>query len=119
MNRRQERELLVFTYLIDNGLRSINQIREEWEITEDDDFEFANTANDLVKDGYLELKSDQIPVDSRETLSWDITEKGRFYMNELSRKEYDEKNKIPVYIWAVIIVIAILTFMKLFPRMFP
>lgn len=109
---------MVFTYLIDNGLRPVSDIRNEWGIAEDDDFQFENTANDLVRDGFLEQKSSQIPADSRETVSWEITEKGRVYLKDLAREEYDEKNKIPVYIWAVIIVVAILTFMKLFPRMF-
>ena len=39
-------------------------------------------------------------------------------MKDLAQEKYEEKNKIPVYIWAVIIFVAILTFMKLFPRMF-
>ena len=34
-------------------------------------------------------------------------------MKDLAQEKYEEKNKIPVYIWAVIIVVAILTFIKL------
>src|SRR5579872_7492970 len=115
MNRKQERELLVFTYLIDNGLKPVSEIRTEWEIPEDEDFQFENTASDLVEDGYLEPKFSEIQADPGETLSWDLTEKGRTYLKDLAREKYDERNKIPVYIWAVIIVAAILTFIKLFP----
>jgi DNA-binding PadR family transcriptional regulator len=117
MNHKQEMELLVFTYLIDKGLRPVSEIQAELDITEDEDFQIENTLNDLVKEGYLEPK---IPESSAEpeSLSWEITEKGRMHMKDLAQEKYEEKNKIPVYIWAVIFVIAILTFMKLFPRMF-
>jgi hypothetical protein len=118
MNRKQERELLVFTYLIDNGLRTVSEIRTEFGMPEDEDFQFENTANDLVKEGYLEPKSMEIQADSHETSEWELTEKGKAYLKDLAREKYDERNKIPVYIWAVIIVAAILTFIKLFPRMF-
>jgi predicted transcriptional regulator len=117
MNHKQERELLVFTYLIDKGLRPVNEIRAELDITEDEDFQIENIVNDLVKEGYLEQKIPENAAES-ESLSWEITEKGRMYMKDLAQEKYEEKNKIPVYIWAVIIVVAILTFMKLFPRMF-
>jgi hypothetical protein len=118
MNRKQERELLVFTYLIDKGLRPVSEIQAEWETTEDEDFQFENTVNDLIKDGYLEPKSPEMMVNQPEGPAWEITGKGRIYMKDLAQEKYDEKNKIPVYVWAVILVVAILTFMKLFPRMF-
>ena len=109
--------MLVFTYLIDNGLRPVGEIQAELDLTDDDDFQFENTVNDLVNEGYLEQN---IPgsASEPENLSWEITEKGRMHMKDLAQEKYEEKNKIPVYIWAVIIVVAILTFMKLFPRMF-
>ena len=117
MNLKQERELLVFTYLIDKGLRPVSEIRAELDIAEEEDFQIENTLNDLVKEGYLEQKIPESAAES-ESLSWEITEKGRMHMKDLAQEKYEEKNKIPVYIWAVIIVVAILTFMKLFPRMF-
>ena len=118
MNRKQERELLVFTYLIDNGLRPVSEIQAEWDLTEDEDFQLENTLNELANQGFLEQKSPEIIANQPEVLPWEITEKGRIYMKDLAQEKYEEKNKIPVYIWAVIIVVAILTFMKLFPRMF-
>ena len=118
MNRKQERELLVFTYLIDKGLRPVSEIQAEWGLTEDEDFQLENTLNDLAQEGFLEQKSHEIMEGQPESLSWEITEKGRVHMKDLAQEKYEEKNKIPVYIWAVIIVVAILTFMKLFPRMF-
>jgi len=118
MNHKQERELLVFTYLIDKGLRPVSEIQAEWGITDDEEFQFENAVNDLVKEGYLVQKSHEIAADQPESPSWEITEKGRMHMKDLAQEKYEEKNKIPVYIWAVIIVVAILTYMKLFPRMF-
>ena len=117
MNHKQEMELLVFTYLIDKGLRPVSEIQAELDIGEDEDFQIENTLNDLVKEGYLEPKIPESAAEP-ESLCWEITEKGRMHMKDLAQEKYEEKNKIPVYIWAVIFVIAILTFMKLFPRMF-
>ncbi len=57
MNRKQERELLVFTYLIDKGLRPVSEIQAEWGLTEDEDFQLENTINELANQGYLEQKS--------------------------------------------------------------
>jgi DNA-binding PadR family transcriptional regulator len=118
MNLKKERELIVFTYLLEMGLRPVTEIQAELALTGDEDFPFENTLNDLVKEGYLEPKSADIITDQPEVLSWEITEKGRMHMKDLAQEKYEEKNKIPVVIWAVIFVIAILTFMKLFPRMF-
>jgi hypothetical protein len=118
MNRKQERELLVFTYLIDKGLRPVSEILAEWGLTEDEDFQLENTINELANQGFLEQKSDEIMADQPEFMPWELTEKGRIHMKDLAQEKYEEKNKIPVYIWGVIIVVAILTFMKLFPRMF-
>ncbi|HET7002943.1 MAG TPA: hypothetical protein VFI33_16570 [Puia sp.] len=118
MNRKQEIELLVFTWLTDNGLRPVSEIQAEMDLTEFDDFHLENTLNDLVKDGYLEQKYPAMAADQTEAVNWEMTEKGRIHMKDLAQEKYEEKNKIPVYIWAVIIVVAIMTFMKLFPRMF-
>jgi hypothetical protein len=118
MNLKKERELIVFTFLLEKGLRPVSEIQAESELTGDEDFEIDNTINDLVKDGYLKQMSPDMGTDPSESLSWEITEKGVVHMKDLAQEKYDEKNKIPVYIWAVIIVVAILTYMKLFPKMF-
>ena len=115
MNRKKENELVVFTWLADGGVRTVSEIQAELGIEEDGDFQMEDTVNDLTEHGYLVQKS---PVMPNESESWEITEKGKVYMKDLAQDEYEEKNKIPVYIWGVLIVIAILTFMKLFPRMF-
>ena len=118
MNLKKERELLVFTYLLDKGLRPVSEIQAEVGLTEDEDFQFENTLNDLVKEGYLEQNPADKVAEQPENLTWEFTEKGRVHMKDLAQEKYEEKNKIPVFIWALIIFIAILSFMKLFPRMF-
>jgi len=118
MNHKQERDLLVFTWLADNGLRPVSDIQVELGITEDDDFQIDNTLNELAKEGYLKQKFLHTAADQSEVPNWELTEKGEVYMKDLAQEKYEDKNKIPVYIWAVIIITAILTFMKLFPRMF-
>jgi len=118
MNRKQEGELLVFTWLTDNGLRTFIELQAELGITENEDLRIENTLQDLVREGYLEQKSPDPAAGLLEVMNWELTEKGRIHMKDLAQEKYEEKNKIPVYIWAVLIVIAILTFMKLFPRMF-
>ena len=118
MNLKKERELLVFTYLLGKGSGTIAGIQEEQEITGDEDFQFEKTVSDLVNEGFLEQGPPDLAADPPEVLNWEITEKGRIHMKDLAQEKYEEKNKIPVFIWALIIFIAILTFMKLFPRMF-
>jgi len=114
MNPKKERELVVFTWLADKGIRTVTEIQTELGLEDDADFPLDITMYDLVKEGHLVQKSET----EEETDSWEITEKGRIYMKDLAQDKYEEKNKIPVYIWGVLIVIAILTFIKLFPRMF-
>ena len=118
MNLKKERELLVFIYLLENGLRPVSEIQAELEITGDEDFQFENTVNDLVKEGYLEQNPPDRVAEQPENPTWEMTEMGRIHMKDLALEKYEEKNKIPIFIWALIIFIAILTFMKLFPRMF-
>jgi hypothetical protein len=118
MNRKKERELLVFSWLTDEGGRPVSEIQTEMDMTGDEDFQMENTLNDLVKEGHLVQKFPGFIAELPEANNWEITEKGRMHMKDLAQEKYEEKNKIPVYIWAVIIVVAILTFMKLFPRMF-
>jgi hypothetical protein len=118
MHLKKERELLVFTYILGNGSGPVSEVQAEPGITDDEDFLFENTLNDLVKEGYLEQKPSDTTAEQPENPVWEVTEKGRMHMKDLAEEKYEEKNKIPVFIWAVIIFIAILTFMKLFPRMF-
>ena|ERR1700681_1856330 len=118
MNLKKERELVVFTYLLEKGFRPVSEIQTELEITADEDFQIENTLNDLVKEGYLEQKPPDMVTDQFENLSWEITEKGKIRMGDLAKEIYEEKNKMPFIIWAVVIVIAVLAFMKVFPRMF-
>lgn len=118
MNLKKERELLVFTYVLEKGQRPVSEIQAEMEISGEEDFQLENTVNDLMKEGYLEQDPADRVVDQPENLPWQLTEKGRIHMKDLAQEKYEEKNKIPVFIWALIIFIAILTFMKLFPRMF-
>jgi hypothetical protein len=118
MDLKKERELLVFTYILENGSKPPSQVQEEMEISGDEDFQLENELNDLLKAGYLEQKIREPVKDQSETITWKITEKGMIHMKDLAQEKYEEKNKIPAYIWAVIIVVAILTFIKLFPRMF-
>ena len=118
MNLKKERELLVFTYILEKELRPVSEIQAEMEITGDEDFQLENTVNELMKEGYLEQTPPDMAADQQEGPFWEITAKGRIHMKDLAQEKYEEKNKIPVYIWALIIFIAILTFMKLFPRMF-
>jgi hypothetical protein len=117
MNLKKERELLVFTFLLEEELRPVSEIQAEAAVTGDEDFQLENTLNELFKEGYLEQKY-PAEADNPDSLKWSVTGKGMIYMKDLAQEKYEEKNKIPVYIWAVIIVVAILTFMKLFPKMF-
>jgi len=118
MNLKKERELLVFTYIQEKGQRSVSEIQAEMEITGDEDYPFDNTVNDLVKEGYLEPDPAVHVPDQPDIPAWQLTEMGRIHMKDLALEKYEEKNKIPVFIWALVIFVDILTFMKLFPRMF-
>ena len=109
MNLQKERQLLVFTFVDQKGLNSLDDIRSEIELKDDPEFDFDNTLNDLVKEKYLEQFED---------LSWKITDWGNIYFSDLKTEKYEDINKIPIIVLGVIIVMAILAFMKIFPRMF-
>ena len=110
MNIQEERRLLVFTYIDQNGLKSLNSLRSELKLKDDTDFNFDYTIDVLVKDRCLEQSED---------LSWRITELGNSEFDRLKIEKYEDLNKMPVIIQFVLIVIAILAFMKIFPKMFP
>ena len=109
MTLQQERYLLVFTYIEQKGLASLNDIRLEIKSKDDSDFEFDITLNDMAKQGYVEQSED---------LSWNITEWGNIKFNDLKEEKSEDLNKIPIIIVLVVIVIAIISFIRLFPKMF-
>ena|SRR5260221_6364966 len=110
MKLQKERELLVFTFLDQKGLHPLDEIRSEIELRDDPEFDFDSSLNDLVKENYLEQSED---------LSWKITDWGYIHFRDLRIEQYENLNKIPITVLAVVIVTAILAFMKIFPRMFP
>jgi hypothetical protein len=109
MKLQKERELLVFVYIDQKGLVSLDDIRKELELKDDPEFEFDTTVSELVKEEY---------VKQTENLSWEITEWGEIQFSDLKIEKYEDLNKMSYLIRAVIIVIAILAFIKIFPRMF-
>jgi hypothetical protein len=110
MNVQEERKLLVFTYMEQNGINSLDSLRSELKLKDDPDFDFDNTVDVLVKNQCLEKLDD---------LTWKITEFGNKKFSDLKTEKYEDLNKMPVIIQFVLIVIAILAFMKIFPKMFP
>jgi hypothetical protein len=109
MKLQQERELLVFTYIDRQGSGSQEEIRSALELKDDTDFDFDSTLNHLLQEGCLEPTEDA---------GWKMTERGKLQFRDLQAEQNDDINKIPVIILGVLIVIAILAFMKIFPRMF-
>ena len=118
MKLQEERDLLVLTYLGQKGIRSLGEIQVDLNYGYDTGFNFDNTVNILAEEGYLEKRIEIIP-EQPESFSWEITEPGKIYLNDLFRAKSDEINKktyiIPIII---VIVIAILAFMRVFPKMF-
>ena len=110
MNVQEERKLLIFTYIEQNGLNSLDSLRTELKLKDDADFDFDNTTELLVKDHCIEKLED---------LNWKITEHGNKVYSDLKTEKYEDLSKMPVIIQFVLIVIAILAFMKIFPKMFP
>jgi hypothetical protein len=109
MKLQKERELLVFAFIDQKGFRSLDDLRSEMELKDDPDFDFDSTLDDLVKEEWLEQSED---------LTWKITEWGNIYFSDLRTDKYEDMNQIPIIVQGVLIVIAILAFMKIFPRMF-
>jgi hypothetical protein len=109
MTLQQERYLLVFIYIDEKGLASLNDIRSEIKSRDDPDFDLDITLNDMAKQGYVEQSED---------LSWNVTESGNIKFNDLQEEKSEDLNKIPIIIVLVVIVIAIISFIRLFPKMF-
>ena len=118
MKLQEERDLLVLTYLSQKGIRSLGEIQVDTNFAYDTGFDFDKTVSILKEEGYLEKRIENIP-EQPESFSWEITEPGKIYLHDLSRQKADEINKktyiIPIII---VIVIAILAFMRVFPKMF-
>ncbi len=109
MKLSNKRELVVLTYLMEKESRPISDIQAELKMSGDEDFQFEETLNDLIKEGSITaITSDK----------WEITESGKIHLKDLALDKYEEENRMPYIIRAIIIVIAILAFMKIFPRMF-
>jgi hypothetical protein len=113
-----KRELVVLTYLMEKKSRPIENIQAELEISDDDGFQFEETLHDLVKEGSIVPISNENIVDGGNTPQWEITDFGKVRLNDLELDKYEEENKMPYIIRAIVIVIAILAFMMIFPRMF-
>jgi hypothetical protein len=109
MTVQQERYLLVFIYIDQKGLASLNDIRSEIKSKDDPDFDFDTTLNDMVRQEHVEQSED---------LSWKITERGNIEFNDLKQEKQEDLNKIPIVIVVVVIIIAIISFIRLFPKMF-
>jgi hypothetical protein len=109
MKLQKERELLVFTFIDLKGLKSLDGIRSEIELKDDPEFDLDSTLTEMVKEKYLEQLED---------LGWTITEWGYFHLRDLMEEKYEDMNQIPIIVQGVLIVMAILAFMKIFPRMF-
>ena len=109
MNLQKERELLVFAYLDQKGLVSLDDIRAELKLKDDPEFDFDAILNEFLIEEYV-MKS--------EDLSWKITEWGKIQFSDLRLENYEDINKMDYILRFVIIVIAILAFMKIFPKIF-
>lgn len=118
MKLSNERKLVVFTYLLEKGSKPVRDIQAEFEISEDEDFQFEETLNDLIEEGSITPISSRNKTENMEIPDWEITESGRIKMKELALDKYEEINRIPYIIRAIILVVAILAFMMIFPRMF-
>ena len=95
-------------YLDQKGLKTFDDIRTEFGLKEDAEFDFDITLSDLVKEKNLEQSGN----------TWEMTEMGNIHFSDLRVEQYDDMNKMSYIVRAVIIVIAILAFMKVFPKMF-
>jgi hypothetical protein len=109
MTIQNERELLALVYLDQKGSSSLDDIRAELKLKDDPDFDFDAVLNDLVKEKYIQQSQDG---------SWEITEFGNIIFSDLREEKYEDLNSMPIIITAILIVIAILAFIKVFPRMF-
>ena len=118
MKLSNQRKLVVLTYLREKESRSIGEIQAELGISEGDDFPFEETLNDLIKEDSVTSISSENALENSEIPEWEITELGKIHLNDLALDKYEEDNRMSYIIRAVIIVVAMLAFMMIFPRMF-
>jgi len=57
-------------------------------------------------------------LENPETPKWEITELGKIHLNDLVLDKYEEDTGMSFIIRGIVIVVAILAFMMIFPRMF-
>jgi hypothetical protein len=118
MKLTDEMKLVVLTYLIEKGARPITDIQAELEIPEDEDFQPEGILNDLFFEGCIMLISSDTTPETNEISKWEITESGRIRLKDLALDKYEEDIRMPHIIRAIVLVVAILAFMMIFPRMF-
>jgi hypothetical protein len=118
MKLSNQRKLVVLTYLMEKELKAIPDIQAEFKFSEDGDFPFEETINDLIKEESVTPISFNNTFENPETPGWEITELGKIHLNDLVLDKYEEDTRMSFIIKGVIIVIAILAFMMIFPRMF-
>src|ERR1700730_11494091 len=118
MKLSNQRKLVVLTYLREKESRSIGEIQAELGISEGDDFPFEETLNDLIKEDSVTSISSENALENSEIPEWEITELGKIHLNDLALDKYEEDNRMSYIIRAVIIVVAMLAFMMILPRMF-
>jgi hypothetical protein len=113
-----EMKLVVLTYLLEKGARPIRDIQVELEIAGEEDFQPEETLNELFNDGsIIPISSDRL-METNGISKWEITESGRIRLKDLALDKYEEDIRMPHIIRAIVLVIAILAFMMIFPRMF-
>src|ERR1700676_4696323 len=108
MKLSNKKELAAFTYLLEKGSRPIRDIQAELEISEDEDFQFEETLNGLIKEGSITAISFDSVAKNPEIPKWEITELGKIHMNDLVLDKYEEDNRMSYIFRAIIIVVAIL-----------
>jgi hypothetical protein len=118
MKLSDQRKLVVLTYLMEKPSRQLSEIQTEFQFSEDGDFPFEETVNDLIRDGSVVLNSSDKELENPEIPEWMITESGKIYLSDLVLDKYEEDNRMSYIIKGIIIVVAILAFMMIFPRMF-
>jgi hypothetical protein len=118
MKLSEQRKLVVLTYLMEKESRTISDIQAEFQFSEEGNFPFEETISDLTKEGSVVLIHSDSILENPDISGWEITESGKIHLSDLVLDKYEEDNRMSFIIKGVIIVIAILAFMMIFPRMF-
>jgi hypothetical protein len=118
MKLSNQRKLVVLTHLMEKESRPIPDIQAEFQFSEEGDFPFEETIHDLIKENFVTPISFDNTLENPETPKWEITELGKIHLNDLVLDKYEEDTGMSFIIRGIIIVVAILAFMMIFPRMF-